>query len=312
MAKDPAFLLYVRDWLCSRKILSMSGDAVKAYLYLLCESWLQEPRATLPTSDEELASLCRVSLGEFLVLKKEILVCFSAEKFSGFGRRFFSERLYEESRKRFAKQRLGNKNAKQTQSKRKVNARLANANANDLFLRGGECEGGGSVVASPLKKGGGGGVGGGLKLGKYGEEISRLCPFFGDGDFSEAWNEHREVRRTKRGALTGRADRDICRKLSQICGVRKRDWISCLNRSSDHGWVEVYPPQGDGGGSRGGGGGGGNGGSMYGDALKGVEKLIADSRVRDGDGGESDSKAPRIDDEAGGWASVGGGEELPF
>lgn len=59
--KAPAFMLYVRDILASPTIQQMTGDEVKAYLFLLCTAWLETPRATLPTDPQKLANIARVS-----------------------------------------------------------------------------------------------------------------------------------------------------------------------------------------------------------------------------------------------------------
>lgn len=59
--KAPAFQLYVRDWLCSLTIKRMSGDETKAFIYLLCWSWLETPRATLPDDDGQLAAMSNLT-----------------------------------------------------------------------------------------------------------------------------------------------------------------------------------------------------------------------------------------------------------
>lgn len=134
MAKAPYFSFFVRDWMCSRKVSAMSGEAVKAYLYLLCESWLQEPRATLPNNDDELASMARVSLPVFLKMKKELLRHFKIGQCDDHKGLYYNEKLLEISRKYEGNQRVGNKNAKRsrinTEHSRK-NALHANANAID-------------------------------------------------------------------------------------------------------------------------------------------------------------------------------------
>ena len=66
--KSPAFSFYVRDWLCSDTVRSLhrnGGRGVSAYVYLLCESWLQVPTATLPDDRDLLAELARVDRAEF-------------------------------------------------------------------------------------------------------------------------------------------------------------------------------------------------------------------------------------------------------
>ena len=114
--KNPYFPLFVRDWLCSRRILSMSGPAVKAYMYLLCESWLQEPRATLPNNDRELASMARMSEDEFILIKKEVMQHYILGTCDEHNGRLYQNTLLEVSRKSEANQRLGNKNAKKRET----------------------------------------------------------------------------------------------------------------------------------------------------------------------------------------------------
>lgn len=101
----------------------MSGDAVKAYVYLLAEAWLQDDRATLPDDDEELASLARISMEKWHEIKHEVMQVFSSSDSGEHAGRIVNERQYEIHRISIAKQRLNNKNAKRTQMKRKVNAR---------------------------------------------------------------------------------------------------------------------------------------------------------------------------------------------
>ena len=95
--KAPAFSFYVRDWMCSRKVTSMSGDQVKAYVYLLCEAWLQEPRATLPTDDNELAEMARVDADEWTLIKSKVMSCFKVGECSLHEGKYYSERLLEVS-----------------------------------------------------------------------------------------------------------------------------------------------------------------------------------------------------------------------
>jgi uncharacterized protein YdaU (DUF1376 family) len=121
MQKVPQFPLFVRNWLCSRKILQMSGDAVKAYAYLLCEAWLQVPRATLPNNDAELSSMARVSLDKWLTIKSDVLLNFNVGTCEEHLGRLYNELQLDLSRKYENKQRFNNKNAK----KRKVNTKRA-------------------------------------------------------------------------------------------------------------------------------------------------------------------------------------------
>jgi uncharacterized protein YdaU (DUF1376 family) len=118
LSKSPGFQFYVRDWLCSRRVLSMSGDAVKAYMYLLSESWLQTPRATLPTEDKDLASIARVSDEVWMRIKSEVLQHFKIGQCKEHKGLFFNEKLLEVSRKYEKNQRHDNKNAKRTRIER--------------------------------------------------------------------------------------------------------------------------------------------------------------------------------------------------
>lgn len=136
MAKAPYFPLYVRDWLCSRRVLAMSSDSVKAFVYLLCESWLQTPRATLPNDDKELASMSRLSCERFAVVRDEIMQHFSVGTCEQHSGRLYNDTLLEVSRKYENKQRLGNKNAKRSQIKHKANARYENENESVLSALG--------------------------------------------------------------------------------------------------------------------------------------------------------------------------------
>jgi uncharacterized protein YdaU (DUF1376 family) len=77
MSKPRAFLFDVDAWLGSLTVELMSGDAVKAYVYLLCRAWHEEPIATLPNDDVKLARMARLSPDEWERLKPEIMPRFS-------------------------------------------------------------------------------------------------------------------------------------------------------------------------------------------------------------------------------------------
>jgi uncharacterized protein YdaU (DUF1376 family) len=124
MSKAPYFPFYVRNWLCSRTVVAMPGAAVKAYLYLLSEAWLQTPRATLPNDDGELASMARVSAEDWASIKNDILRAFKIGECEEHKGRLFNETQLEISRKWENNQRHNNKNAKRTRIKREVNAPL--------------------------------------------------------------------------------------------------------------------------------------------------------------------------------------------
>jgi uncharacterized protein YdaU (DUF1376 family) len=96
----------------------MSGDAVKAYVYLLSQSWLEIPRATIPKNDNELAIIANITLEKWMTIKEEVLQHFEVGKCEEHLGRFYQETLLEISRNSESKQRFKNKNAKRTQNKR--------------------------------------------------------------------------------------------------------------------------------------------------------------------------------------------------
>jgi uncharacterized protein YdaU (DUF1376 family) len=101
----------------------MSGEAVKAYMYLLCEAWLQTPRATLPNSDPDLASMARNSIADWDRIKIEVMARFKLGECEEHLGRFYNEKQLDVSRNYESNQRFGNKNAKQTRIKRETNAK---------------------------------------------------------------------------------------------------------------------------------------------------------------------------------------------
>lgn len=76
MSKPRAFLFDVDAWLGSFTVERMSGDAVKAYLYLLCRAWHEAPIATLPNDDALLAKMARLSPDEWARIKPEVIAQF--------------------------------------------------------------------------------------------------------------------------------------------------------------------------------------------------------------------------------------------
>ena len=131
MAKAPYFPLMVRNILCSRTYATMSGDSAKAFWYLLCESWLQIPRATLPNDDNELASMSRLNRVQWDGIKSDVMRAFKVGTCEEHKGRLYSELLLEISRKFENNQRFNNKNANKSRIKREVNTSVqANANAN--------------------------------------------------------------------------------------------------------------------------------------------------------------------------------------
>jgi uncharacterized protein YdaU (DUF1376 family) len=130
--KAPYMPLYVKEWLLSRKILAMPGPCVKAYLYLLCESWRQEPRATLPNDDAELCDMARCGQAEWVLIKPVIMERFILCE----NNRIYAKFLFDVSCKQLKNQRPKNKNAHKSRIKRPQIAALENANAiEDAFSR---------------------------------------------------------------------------------------------------------------------------------------------------------------------------------
>jgi uncharacterized protein YdaU (DUF1376 family) len=76
--------------------LNLCARGVGAYLFLLCESWLETPRATLPDDDHELARLAKVSIQEWRALAPYIRpkLCLDQQT-----KRLYDPRLMEESLK---------------------------------------------------------------------------------------------------------------------------------------------------------------------------------------------------------------------
>ncbi len=91
--KPPAFLFNVRDWLCSPSVARMTDKQARVYLSLLCYSWLDEPMATLPNDDAELARMAGVTPDAWDEIKGPILAKFQSD---GNGR-IFNERLKVEA-----------------------------------------------------------------------------------------------------------------------------------------------------------------------------------------------------------------------
>jgi len=102
--KSPAFSFYVRDWLCSNFVSKLHSKSysngcsnilsrcLNAYLFLLLQSWIQEPCGTLPNDDTELADLARVSPQEWQAMKPLIMLKLQV----GNDGRLFNERLMAE------------------------------------------------------------------------------------------------------------------------------------------------------------------------------------------------------------------------
>jgi uncharacterized protein YdaU (DUF1376 family) len=124
--KSPAFSLYVRDFLSSPRVSklhsksrstngsNMAGRCFNAYVFLLFRSWLQTPRATLPTDDEELAELAQVSREEWIAIKPLVMDLFLPYT----GGRIYNDRLMFESEKQRVRGEAGSKGGNKKQANR--------------------------------------------------------------------------------------------------------------------------------------------------------------------------------------------------
>lgn len=116
--KSPAFSFYVRDWICSATIARMTGEQVKAYMYLLCAAWLQDEVATLPADDESLAAFARVDPATWERIKPLIMTKFEA---SGNGRvyndRQMAEHMKQQNKSIAGAQREHNRRTARAQNK---------------------------------------------------------------------------------------------------------------------------------------------------------------------------------------------------
>lgn len=68
----------------------MTGDQVKAYMFLLCESWLEIPRATLPNDLKQLSVMAQMSADEFMNNWDKIM---NTNFILGSDNRFYNPRL---------------------------------------------------------------------------------------------------------------------------------------------------------------------------------------------------------------------------
>lgn len=104
----PCFLLNVRKWLCSdtvRKLHRMGGRGANAYMFLLCEAWLQTPQGTLPNDEDELMDLARVTPTEW----REIWPVLQRKFVSDGNGRIYNEELMNEAEERQMKSYAGKK-----------------------------------------------------------------------------------------------------------------------------------------------------------------------------------------------------------
>lgn len=73
----PYFPFYVRDFVSDSKVESMSTLAVGSYMLLLCKAWHEDPPGSIPDSDPLLARWARITLDQWLGVKREVLAAFS-------------------------------------------------------------------------------------------------------------------------------------------------------------------------------------------------------------------------------------------
>ncbi|KKM14275.1 hypothetical protein LCGC14_1707750 [marine sediment metagenome] len=121
MGKLPYFPCYARDVISSSKIALMSGDAFKAYWLLLCASWLEDDRGTLPNDQALLQALARADASTWLSIKSEVMACFETNE----NGRIFSERMFEVSTLQEKRRIAGSKGGSKTQAKRQAKAQAS-------------------------------------------------------------------------------------------------------------------------------------------------------------------------------------------
>ena len=93
--KPPAFQFYVKDWLSSSTVRSMSLAARGAYIDLLAFAWQSQPFATLPNDPAQLRRLVGADSVEWADIWPQISGCFEVED-----GRLLNRRLQDEARKR--------------------------------------------------------------------------------------------------------------------------------------------------------------------------------------------------------------------
>lgn len=65
--------------------------------------------------------------------------------------------------------------------------------------------------------------------------------WFKDKNFSEAWDEWQDVRKSKKASKTERAYKRALNKLKDLSGNDKEKAIKILLQSADNGWTDLYP-----------------------------------------------------------------------
>jgi uncharacterized protein YdaU (DUF1376 family) len=76
--KPPAFQFYVKDWLSSESVVTMSAEQRGWYIQLLCHAWNGDPIASLPTEDGKLKALAGAG-DSWASDKQAVLECFELE-----------------------------------------------------------------------------------------------------------------------------------------------------------------------------------------------------------------------------------------
>src|SRR5215471_18539601 len=96
MNRPPAFQFYAKDWLSSKKIVTMTLEEEGAYIHLLAHCWDSQD-CTLPDDDSELAQLSRMGERWFNGGSTTLRKCFVPHPRKT--RRLTNLRLLEEFRK---------------------------------------------------------------------------------------------------------------------------------------------------------------------------------------------------------------------
>lgn len=139
MNRPPAFQFYAKDWLSSKKIVTMTLEEEGAYIHLLAHCW-DSPDCTLPDDDSELAHLSRMGERWFNGGSVKLRACFIAHpKKPG---RLFNARLLEEQKKQVAWRKKS-----QEGGKRSAESRALRTNATGRVVEG--CLNGGAKVVEP-------------------------------------------------------------------------------------------------------------------------------------------------------------------
>src|SRR5215469_15168602 len=113
--RPPAFQFYPKDWLSSKKIVTMTLEEEGAYIHLLAHCW-DSPDCTLPDDDTELAQLSRLGERWFSGGSAKLRACFLPHpKKSG---RLLNARLLEERKKQEAWRRKSREGGKRSAESR--------------------------------------------------------------------------------------------------------------------------------------------------------------------------------------------------